>query len=183
MSGIVAGTKVATEFGWRDVASLQAGDKVLTFDNGLQTLGGLTRTPLWDANSACPRAFWPLTVPAGVLENDGPIMLLGNQGVMLESDIAEELYGDPFALIPAAALEGVHGIERTYPNDPIDVITLHFEDAQVVFADHGTLLFCAAGADLLDMAAAPKAARNTYQMLPVKSANALVQNAPGLAYA
>lgn len=178
MTGIISTTKVATAIGWRDVSSLQAGDKVLTFDNGLQTLASISRTQLWDGEGACPHAFWPLAVPAGVLENSRPMMLLAKQGIMLESDIAEELYGDPFALIPAAALEGVHGIERAYPNDPIEVITLHFEDAQVVFAENGTLMFCAAGGDLLEMAAKPQTETSAYKMLPEKNANKLVQSAP-----
>ncbi len=178
MSGIIATTKVATAIGWREVGSLQVGDQVLTFDNALQTLKSISRTQLWDGEGACPRDFWPLSVPAGALENIRPMMLLGKQGVMLESDIAEELYGDPFALIPAAALEGVHGIERVYPNDPIEVITLHFEEAQVVFAENGTLMFCAAGGDLLEMAAKPKTESKAYNMLPERNASKLVQDAP-----
>ena len=178
MSGIIATTKVATAIGWRDVSSLQAGDQVLTFDRGLQTLTSISRTQLWDGEGACPRAFWPLAVPAGALENTRPMMLLGKQGVMLESDVAEELYGDPFALIPSAALEGVHGIERVYPNDPIEVITLHFEDAQVVFAENGTLMFCAAGGDLLEMATKPRTEGKLYNMLPEINAYKIVEDAP-----
>ncbi len=34
-SGMVAGTKVATEMGWRRVEGILPGDKVLTFDCGL----------------------------------------------------------------------------------------------------------------------------------------------------
>ncbi len=181
--GIIASTKVATAIGWRDVGSLQAGDQVLTFDNGLQTLTGISRTPLWDGAGACPRAFWPLAVPAGALENTRPMMLLGKQGVMLESDVAEELYGDPFALIPSAALEGVHGIERVYPNDPIEIITLHFEDAQVVFAESGTLMFCAAGRDLIEMAAKPRTVSKAYNMLADRCASKLVQDEPLYAFA
>jgi len=152
MSGVVSGTKVATEFGWRDVASLQAGDLVLTFDAGLQPITSVSRTPLWSGEGACPRSFWPLLVPAGILENDVAMVLLPRQGVMLESDVAEETLGDPFAIVPAAALEGVHGIERVFPQDDMCVVTLHFDCAQVVFAEQGALLFCAAGGDMLDTA-------------------------------
>ncbi|MBU2983057.1 Hint domain-containing protein [Lentibacter algarum] len=175
LTGITAGTKIGTAIGWRDAASLQAGDMVLTFDNGLQPLEGVTRRQLWSGEEACPVQFWPLLVPTGVLENSSPIMLLGRQGVMLESDIAEALYGDPFALLPAAALEGLHGIERMYPADPIEVITLEFRSEQVVFGDHGTLLFCSAGGDLLERATAEKPETVGYNMLAETKASQLVE--------
>lgn len=177
MSGIVASTRVATAMGWREVGALQAGDMVLTFDGGLQKVAGITRRRLWDGMSPCPQAFWPLMVPAGVLENAKPVMLLPRQGVMLESDLAEELYGDPFALIPAAALEGTAGIERIYPNDPIDVISVHFDIDQVIFAEQGALLFCPAGQDLVQLAAQEASGLCPYKMLPEACAVALVQGA------
>lgn len=167
MSGLVSGTMVATALGWRDVSGLQAGDLVLTFDNGLQPVRRITTTRLWGGQGPCPTAFWPLSVPAGVLGNDAPITLLPRQGVMLESDIAEQRYGDPFALIPAASLEGAHGIERAFPNDEMSIVMLHFEDAQVVFGAQGTLLFCPAADNLLEHAVAEtRSDAPAYEMLP-----------------
>lgn len=176
MSGLVSGTKVATELGWRDVASLQEGDLVLTFDAGLQPVKSVSRTPLWSGPGACPRDFWPLLVPAGVLENDAAMVLLPRQGVMLESDVAEEAMGDPFALIPAAALEGVHGIERVFPQDDMCVVTLHFDCAQVVFAEEGALLFCAAGGDMLDAVTRTVGAAPAYTMLSLVFATEVIQS-------
>lgn len=179
MSGIVAGTRVATTMGWRDVGALAPGDMVLTFDGGLQEIKTITRRPLWSGKTACPRAFWPLLVPAGVLDNSKPMMVLPRQGVMLESDVAETVLGDPFALIPAAALEGVHAIERVYPNDRIDVITLQFAKDQVVYAEQGALLFCPGAQDLIDIAAHEAPAPCPYEMLSEASAVALMRVATG----
>ncbi|WP_241525652.1 Hint domain-containing protein [Pseudophaeobacter leonis] len=36
--GLLAGTHVASNLGWRPVEALCAGDKVLTFDHGMQTI-------------------------------------------------------------------------------------------------------------------------------------------------
>nr|WP_322866705.1 Hint domain-containing protein [Aquicoccus sp. G2-2]MEA1114010.1 Hint domain-containing protein [Aquicoccus sp. G2-2] len=174
-TGIAGGTRVATSMGWRDVAALQEGDMVLTFDGGLQPVSAVIRRRLWDGRGQCPKAFWPLAVPAGALENAKSMMLLPNQGVMLESDVAEDIYGDPFALVPAAALDGLRGIERVLPNDPIDVVCLHFESDQVVFAEHGALLFCPAGGDLVQRALQGSAQLCPYRMLPEPCAIALVQ--------
>lgn len=176
MSGIVSGTRVATALGWRDVASLQEGDLVLSFDGGLQPVKSITRTPLWSGPGACPQAFWPLLVPAGVLENEAPLTVLPRQGVMLESDAAEDVFGDPFALVSAAVLDGVHGIERVFPQDDMIVVTLHFDCEQVVFASHGTLMFCPAGGDLFDFATSQsERATPSYNMLPEAFAQELVQ--------
>ena len=171
MSGLVSGTMVATALGWRDVSGLQEGDMILTFDNGLQPLRRITRTRLWAGSGPCPTAFWPLSVPAGVLGNEAPMTLLPRQGVMLESDIAEQRYGDPFALIPGASLEGVNGIERAFPNDDMTVVALHFDSAQVVFGAQGTLLFCPAQDNLLETVEAP-----SYAMLSEYDATDLVQS-------
>ena len=179
MSGIAAGTRVATALGWRDAGALQAGDMVLTFDGGLQPVTAITRRPLWSGAGRCPESFWPLMVPAGVLENATPMLLLPRQGVMLESDLAEDVLGDPFALIPAAALEGVHGIERVYPNDPIEVITLQFETDQVIFAEQGALLFCPAGGDLVRLALQGSKELCPYRMLPETCAVELVRGTNG----
>ncbi len=173
MTGIIVGTRVATSMGWRDVGAIQEGDMVLTFDGGLQPLSGVRRRAMWSGAGACPPAFWPLVIPAGALENAKAMRLLPRQGVMLESDVAEEVLGDPFALIPAAALDGVSGIERVFPNDPVEVIVLSFETDQVVFAEQGALLFCPAGGDLVQAAlSAPERAVNqcSYEMLPATSA-------------
>jgi hypothetical protein len=180
MTGVVAGTRVATTMGWRDVAALTKGDLVLTFDGGLQEVTAIARRPMWTGRSAVPRAFWPLMIPAGALENAKPMMVLPRQGVMLESDVAETVLGDPFALIPAAALEGVGGIERVCPNDPIEVVTLQFATDQVVFAEQGALLFCPAAADLVAAAAAVEAGAAVecpYEMLSEARAVALVRGA------
>ena len=94
---------------------------------------------------------------------------------MLESDLAEEALGDPFALVPAAALEGVRGVERVCPTDPIEVVSLHFEADQVVFAEHGALLFCPSGGDLVQIALRGSVQHCPYQMLSEPCAVELVQ--------
>lgn len=180
MSGIVAGTRVATAMGWRDVAALQAGDMVLTFDGGLQPLVAVRRRPMWHGEGQVPQHFWPLHVPTGALDNAAAMLVLPRQGVMLESDLAEDVLGDPFALIPAAALEGARGIERVCPDARIEAVTLEFETDQVVFAERGALLFCPASGDLVQFAvqAAP-AAVAAYRMLPESCAIAMVHGTEG----
>ena len=175
MSGLLVGTRVATSQGWRDVGALQEGDLVLTFDSGLQPVTGLVRTPIWSGETACPKTFWPLLIPAGALENAKSLRVLPRQGVVLESDLAEEVLGDPLALIPAQALDGVRGIERVDPDETPDVINLQFDADQVIFAQQGALLFCPAGGDLLLSAISGPTMDCPYNMLSEPSATHLAQ--------
>lgn len=172
MSGIVAGTRVATAIGWRPVEAVSVGDKVLTFDGGLQRVTGVRRQVLWSGEGDCPRRFWPLSVPAGALGNREVMSLLPRQPVMVESDSAEELFGDPFALIPAMSLDDINGITRAPPRGPVEVITVQFADDQVVFANSGALFLCPAACDLVSDALEGRAA-SPYLPLPLDEARSL----------
>lgn len=171
-SGLISGTKVATGMGWRPVEAIAAGDKVLTFDGGLQTITKVSRVGLWSGQDHCPRQFWPLEVPAGALGNREVMRVLPGQNIMVESDAAEDLYGDPFTLMPAEAIEGLYGVARTPPECDVEVVVLHFAADQVVFAENGALFFCPAFADMVDAAFAEEA-RPFYSVLSMDEARFL----------
>ena len=144
--GIVAGTLVATEMGWRPVEALMLGDEVMTFDGGLQRITGLSRARLWNGEMECPRAMWPIRVPAGLMGNRRDLVLMPEETVVIESDAAEHIYNDPFALIPALALIDMPGVERICPNTEIEVVSISFEDDQVIYVEGAALIFCPTGA-------------------------------------
>lgn len=136
---------VATHMGWRPVEAIAIGDRVMTFDDDLQVVTGVTRTILNSQPSYCPSAHWPLEVPAGAMGNRDVLYVLPDEAIVVESDLAEQMFEDPFALVPAIALEGFRGIRRVEPASQIEVITLQFDKDQVIFANHGALIFCPAG--------------------------------------
>lgn len=141
--GILAGTCVATERGWQDVADLRAGDRIVTFDHGLRPLTAAGRGTLSSAG-ALPRAAQPLHVPVGALGNRRALTLLPGQSVLIESDRAEALYGDPFVLVPAAALDGWNGITRTPHGAEAEVVFLEFSGDEIVYAEGMALIHCGA---------------------------------------
>ena len=147
--GIVAGTKVATAVGWRPIEAIVAGDKVLTFDAGLQTVIDVRRQVLYAAATMVPMDNWPLFVPAGALGNRADMQILPGQNLLVESDTAEDLYGDPFVLMPAAALEGYNGISRLSLFARVEVVSLHFAQDQIVHANIGALFLCPRACDLM----------------------------------
>ncbi len=174
MTGLSVETKVASSMGWRKVDALTEGDRVLTFDAGMQPISKISRLQLWNGDGPCPDRFWPLEVPAGALGNRELMRLLPNQSVMIESDAAEEVYGDPFTLIPAAALEGLNGIRRAQPDPGFEVYILHFESDQVVFGNSGALFFCPSARDMLDHAF-NTVEQSTYIVRPLMEARVLAE--------
>lgn len=140
MRGITSGTRIATTDGWRRVDTLAVGDHVLTFDNGPQKLAAVTRAIQFVQDDIAPDFANPIHVPAGAVGNADPMVLLPEQNVMIESDDAEARTGDPFALVPAKVLVGYRGIERFRALRPFEVLTLHFETDEIVYAEGGALL-------------------------------------------
>jgi hypothetical protein len=138
--GILGGTPIATAQGWRLVETLLPGERVLTFEAGMQPLASARRACVSAAD--VPPVFWPLRVPPGALDNRGELLLLPEQKILIESDAAEALLGDPFAMIPAAALEGWRGIARTRPADASLVMSLGFAEDQIIYASRAALLAC-----------------------------------------
>lgn len=140
--GLIAGTLVATDTGWKRVEDLRAGDLVVTFDNGMQAVRSTSRARLSSRRTGLPRSARPVRVPEMALGNRRAMVLLPGQAVLIESDRAEELYGDPFTLVTAEALDGHNGIARIQPDDEMDVILLEFDRDEIIYAEGTVLAHC-----------------------------------------
>ena len=172
-SGLVTGTRMATSIGWRAVEAIAPGDMALTFDGGMQQVRRVTRSILWSSPKNCPEHLWPMEVPAGALGNQRVMRILPEQNVLVESDAAEECFGDPFALIPAAALTGFHGIARVKPHEEVVVYTIHFNSEQIVFACSGALFHCPS--DNQGSLLHTQESDSHYEALPMNEAALLVE--------
>lgn len=136
--GILAGSLVETDAGWREVQTLSPGDRVQTFDGGLKPLCHVARRSL-----APDTRLW--RAEAGALDTCSPLVLLPDQFVLVESRRAEALFGTPLMLAPAAALGEGRGVLPVDPADgeaPCEAVTLHFEEEEIVYVNTGALLYC-----------------------------------------
>ncbi len=149
-SGLMAGTRVATPLGWRDIATIEVGDEVLTFDGGLQRVTAVNYCQYDTSGDLGDCGKWPIHVPANTLGDHDEMVILPGQPVMIETDLAEALFGDPFAIVPAHSLVGYGGIDRVPPAPLTHVVSLAFDGDEVVFANRGGLLVCPSSSDLLD---------------------------------
>ncbi|WP_411352627.1 Hint domain-containing protein [Leisingera aquaemixtae] len=170
--GFLAGTHVASSLGWRPVEALMAGDKVLTFDHGMQTIVELQRETILPGEGELEPARCPLLVPRDALMNRVPLWLMPDQGVLLESELVEDALGDPFAVVPACALEGYRGIRRMHPGAQLDLVTPRFAQDQVIYLEAGMLGFSAAPRDL--MCGRVYQEESAYRVLPPEEARGLV---------
>jgi hypothetical protein len=170
--GLLAGTNVASNLGWRPVEALCAGDKVLTFDHGMQTIVEVVRETVHLDDGAIDPTRCPMHVPRDALNNRVPMWLLPDQGVLLESDLIEDHQGDPFAVVPASTLDGYRGICRLHPDNNLQLVTPRFEQDEVIYLEGGLLGFCPAPRDLLTIGV--ELHEDIYKVLPITEACALV---------
>lgn len=170
--GFLAGTHVASNLGWREVEALAVGDKVLTFDHGMQPVLELQRETIVPGEGELDPARCPLLVPRDALMNRVPLWLMPDQGVLLESELVEDAQGDPFAVVPACTLEGYRGIRRMHPGAQLELVTPRFAQDQVIYLEAGMLGFSAAPRNL--MCGRVFNEESAYRVLPPEEARGLV---------
>ena len=140
--GLLHGTRLATPEGWCGVEELGPGDRLLSFDGAPAVVVGVQSAEVAGRPQDWPAECWPLLVPPGVLGNTEALRLLPEQPVLLDCDAAELMFGDPFALLPAAALAGWRGIARMSPNPRERILTPILSSDEVIYAAGGALLWC-----------------------------------------
>ena len=136
--GLLSGTLVANPNGWVSVDTIAPGDMVLTFDNGMQRVAAKHHVTLERGAIPLNKAF-TMFVPKGALGNRKDMRVLPMQELIVESDRAETLFGDPFVLMPAYLLEGYRGIHKQSFDDDLQVFVLLFETEQIVHTNGGLL--------------------------------------------
>ena len=176
--GVHASTLVATEMGWLPAGDLRPGDRIVTFDNGMVALRDAAVSLQTTAGRTLPRAYWPLMVPEKALGNRREMLLMPEQNVLIESDEGEDLFGDPFLLVAASALDGYNGITRVAPAPEMKIVSLRFDDEQVVYANGMVLMHCPTPAQSGRVSPDATAARGQvarYQRLPQAQSKRLMQ--------
>ena len=170
--GFLSGTHVASNLGWRPVEALCAGDKVLTFDHGMQTVVEMVRESVQLEAGEIDSSRCPMHIPRDALNNRVPMWLMPDQGVLMESDLIEDHQGDPFAVVPASTLEGYRGICRLHPDNHLQLITPRFEQDEVIYLEAGLLGYCPAPRDLLTIGV--ELQEDIYKVLPIAQACELI---------
>ncbi|WP_295536028.1 Hint domain-containing protein [uncultured Thioclava sp.] len=132
------GTRIATLHGERLVEDLEVGARVLTRDNGYQTIRWIGRRHLNLCELRATPAFYPMRIAPGALGPDMPIreMRVSPQHrLLLTGPRAELLCGEPEALAAAHHLDGLPGIARDESVQEVIYIHLMFDQHEILSSD------------------------------------------------
>ncbi len=162
--GLLPGTLVATQTGWKPVEAIQPGEMVLTFDNGLQRVAQARQLAIPRERVPAHKAY-TMRVPMGALGNRRELDLLPCQEVMVESDLAEADFGEPFVMIQALLLDRYKGIHRAPILGDLTIHMLTFESEQVIHVSGAALVAARAEADFSPFSAALVSGAETYLRL------------------
>lgn len=105
--GVIDGTTVRLQDGWRPVGSLTSADRFAIFSGGYGTSTRIESEAIWDDPFDCPSAVRPLVIPPGALGNDGALWLQQDMRVILPGLTPE---GGTHVSIRAADLLGFRNI-------------------------------------------------------------------------
>jgi hypothetical protein len=172
-SGFVTGTCVASNLGWRAVEALSVGDKVLTFDHGMQTIMDIQRETMVAPDQMTLPLLSPILVPEGAMNNRKDLWLMPDLGMLVESDAATDALGDPFAVVPARSLKGLRGIRSAPSSVRLEITTLSFAQDEVVYVEGGMLAHCPRPRSIMTEAAEDN--EGLYDVLDMHSALSLVE--------
>jgi len=136
-TGLTAGTLLETATGWRAVERLRTGDRVYSYDGGLVQIAALDRC--WSG----PQSE-VLLIPGGAFDNCADLTLPADQHLLIDTLGDPDLPDTMTALIPAAALAGFRGTRRLIAEKPTELVTPLFAQAEAIYANSGTLLYCPA---------------------------------------
>lgn len=136
--GLLPQSPVAGQGGWIPIERVAQGDKLLTFDNGMQPVLE-SRTITLRRTEIPERKAFMMHIPKGILGNRSDMTVMPMQEIMLESDRAELNYGDPFVLLPAIMLDGYRGIRKVPLKTDLQLCVVVFECEEIIQTD-GSLL-------------------------------------------
>lgn len=173
--GLLPGTLVATNGGWKPVEAIVPGEMLLTFDNGLQPVSRIHRIEIPRAMVPAHKAF-TMVVPMGALGNRRELRLLPCQEVIVESDLAEEDFGEPFVLIQALLLERYKGIHRAPIQGDLTIYMLTFAAEQVIHIAGAALVTARAETDFSPLTVAEVAGTETYLRLTLDQLRRIAAN-------
>lgn len=136
--GILPGTLIETEFGFKQARTLRPGDMVQTFDGGLREVVNIRHS--------VPRLTAMVHVPAGALGNDAALDLPSDAIVAIEGDLALELFDLPVVTAKLVALIGHNGISTALPQR-IARIHIDCTEEELLWSEGGLVLNAGASDD------------------------------------
>ena len=131
------GTLIATPKGERKVEDLKAGDRVITRDNGIQSIRWLGSRDMTSKELSASPHLQPVLIRQGALGNGLPerdIMVSPNHRVLVANDKTALYFEDREVLVAAKHLTGLAGID-VVEISTVTYIHFMFDQHEVVLSD------------------------------------------------
>ena len=132
------GTKIDTPSGPRPVETLEAGDFVLTLDNGPQAIRWIGRRTLDSIDLNIKPKLRPVRIAKGALGEGLPertLRVSPQHRMLLRSAIAERMFSSHEILVPAIKLMGLPGVSVDQEAQSVTYVHILFDRHEVVFAE------------------------------------------------
>lgn len=134
-TGVATDTKVMTSSGAQPLDKIAAGARVMTFDAGFQHVLRAHRFEMHAGQSV-------ISVPKGLFGNGSELLLMPDQILVFDAEMAAEAFVEPFTHITAAELNGHWGIKPRNLSQDLRLTQLEFESDEVIWTTIGAMLFC-----------------------------------------
>ncbi|SPF80392.1 Ig-like domain-containing protein [Pseudoprimorskyibacter insulae] len=131
------GTMIATPMGERKVEDLQPGDRVITRDNGIQTLAWVGRKDLGADDLARNPHLRPILIRKGALGNGLPetdLLVSPNHRVLVSNDKTALYFEEREVLVAAKHLTGLDGVSEV-DADGVGYIHVMFDRHEVILSN------------------------------------------------
>ena len=143
--GLFDGTMIGCPNRWAPVESLRVGDEVLTANGGPQRIAAIDNGTLKVSAAKAVAGQWPLMIPEGAIFNDSAMLVAPDTRLVLESEIASEMFGHACVSVAAKSLIGFRGIARARTHKRLHHVTLRLETPQTLVGQ-GNVFFDLPGA-------------------------------------
>jgi hypothetical protein len=132
-NSVLAGTRLETPNGWRDVETLRPKDRVATLDGGFAPLVSVRR-------QIQARAETDWLLPAGSMNNCSDLTVVGGQNLAFFDPACNRLFQTDCVLAPVNAMAGFRGIRPAPITPAAHTFALTFADEEIIYAQTGALL-------------------------------------------
>lgn len=134
-----ADTLIETDQGPRRIATLRAGDRVVTRDNGLQAIRWIGQRHLPAAALQAQPNLRPVRIAAGALGNGLPLrdlVVSPQHRILLRSRIAQRMFDTSEVLVAAKQLCEIKGIDQIQPGgNGVTYVHILFTRHEIVIAE------------------------------------------------
>jgi hypothetical protein len=161
-------TVILTQTGQRPIQALSIGDMISTLEDGLNPIRWIGHRSFDRAALLDNSRLWPVRILSGALGNGLPrrdLLVSRQHRMLVQSKIAERMFGTSEVLVPAIKLTALPGIFVDETVAGVEYFHLLFDRHQVIFAENAPTESLFTGAEAMKSLGA-EARREIFEIFP-----------------